>query len=189
MKFSPSRLAKSPLEYRSDTSSTEPAVETLSMLLSIETRFAFSRYRKNSQHTLGLCVLAGFFLAVNCGPGLRGEESGLYGKWLMTPRYARQSKLTPASGKLAGTIRGARLSKQSPAALVFDGKQGFVTLTDNLVDAQLPRPQLTVEAWVLVESTSEWGAFASAIQDNGEYERGWMLGHRGALFCFGLVSS
>ena len=158
------------------------------MLLSIETMFAFSRYHTKPQRTPGLCVLIGFFLAVNYGPGLRSEESGLYGTWLMAPRYARQSKLIPASGKLAGTIRGARFSKRTPDALVFDGKQGFVTLTDNLVDAQLPRPQLAVEAWVLVESTSDWGAFASAIQDNGEYERGWMLGYRGARFCFGLVS-
>ena len=159
------------------------------MLSSIETNPIFPRYRNRRQRSCWLCALATFFLAVNCASGLRGDDDGLYGKWLMTPRYARQSKLFPATGKLTGTIQGAQLSKRSPDALIFDGKQGFITLTDNLAAAQLPRPQLTAEAWVLLESTSDWGAFASAIQDNGEYERGWMLGYRGARFCFGLVSS
>ncbi|MBB73354.1 MAG: hypothetical protein CMJ75_02440, partial [Planctomycetaceae bacterium] len=159
------------------------------MLSPIENKPTFSWYRENRQPLGWLGALATFFLALNCAARLRGEDDGIYGKWIMTPRYAREGKLIPATGKLAGTIRGAQFSKQSPSALVFDGKQGFLTLADNLIEAQLPRPQLTAEAWVLVQSTSEWGAFASAIQDNGEYERGWMLGYRGARFCFGLVSS
>ena len=188
MKFSPSPVAEPLLEQRAGTTTTAPAVETLAMLSTTRIKPSLAFQGRSQWYPQWLCALAVVFLTLNCTPRVRGDE-GLFGKWLLAPRYARQSRLLPATGNLSGVIQGAQFAEQAPDALVFDGKQGFVTLTKNLASAQLPSQKLTAEAWVLVESTSEWGAFASAIQDNGEYERGWMLGYRGARFCFGLVST
>ena len=122
------------------------------------------------------------------GPPLEGAQS-LVGKWVLAPRHYSQGKLRPTAGNLTGLIDGPRFSNQSPDAIIFDGKQGLLTLAANLADASLPRQQLTAEAWVLVESPTDWGGFVSAIQDNGDYERGWLLGYRGTQFCFGIAAA
>ena len=45
---------------------------------------------------------------------------------------------------------------------------------------------MTLEAWVRVDKSLEWGGIVGALQDNGEYEKGWLLGYRGNQFCFAL---
>ena len=52
----------------------------------------------------------------------------------------------------------------------------------------LPVEALTVEAWVLIEKPTRWGGILSAIQDNGSYERGWLLGYENDQFAFALAS-
>jgi hypothetical protein len=52
----------------------------------------------------------------------------------------------------------------------------------------LPSTSITVEAWAMVEQSTNWAGFASFIQDNGSYERGWILGCLDGRFMFGLAS-
>ena len=54
--------------------------------------------------------------------------------------------------------------------------------------AGLPLEKITVEAWVKVDQTMRWGGVVSAIQDNGSYERGWLLGFENDQFNFALAS-
>ena len=43
-------------------------------------------------------------------------------------------------------------------------------------DLGLPDQQITVEAWVNLDSRPEWGGFIGFLQDNGSDEHGWSLG-------------
>ena len=52
----------------------------------------------------------------------------------------------------------------------------------------LPKEALSVEAWVRIEKPTRWGGILSAIQDNGSYERGWLLGYENQQFCFALAT-
>jgi outer membrane protein assembly factor BamB len=88
-----------------------------------------------------------------------------------------------------GTIQGAaKLDTQLPASLVLDGLDDWVIISDNLEQAALPVRAMTVESWVRIDAPKKWGAIATAMQDNGSYERGWLLGNRDAKFCFGISS-
>ena len=50
----------------------------------------------------------------------------------------------------------------------------------------MPKRDMTLEAWVRVDKAMQWGGIIGALQDNGTYEKGWLLGFRGSSFCFAL---
>ena len=52
----------------------------------------------------------------------------------------------------------------------------------------LPAEILTVEAWVQIDQPIRWGGILSAIQDNGSYERGWLLGYENDRFSFAVAT-
>jgi outer membrane protein assembly factor BamB len=79
---------------------------------------------------------------------------------------------------------------EAPRALRFgvDAARRSV-VTESLATVGLPTQALSVAVWVRMDSVEPWSAMVSAIQDNGSYERGWVLGTegKGNRFCFGLV--
>lgn len=52
----------------------------------------------------------------------------------------------------------------------------------------LPVKAMTVSAWVNTRNADSWGGFTGIVQDNGSYEKGWLLGTRGQKFSFALAS-
>lgn len=47
---------------------------------------------------------------------------------------------------------------------------------------------MTISAWVNMKSVDSWGGFTGLLQDNGSFEKGWLLGTRGQKFSFALAS-
>lgn len=78
------------------------------------------------------------------------------------------------------------------AAKLTEPKDGTApaVVHDDISIAELPTDSLSVEAWVRIDEPRPWSAMMSAIQDNGSYERGWVLGTdaTGLRFTFGVVS-
>ena len=52
----------------------------------------------------------------------------------------------------------------------------------------LPTKALTVSAWVSVRTSRQWGGILGVIQDNGDREKGWVLGYNESTFYFGLAT-
>ena len=48
--------------------------------------------------------------------------------------------------------------------------------------------QLTLAAWVAVEQPQRWGGIISHLEDNGDAERGFLLGYEDDRFCFALAT-
>ena len=71
-------------------------------------------------------------------------------------------------------------------ALEFNGQSGYLEITDSLDDAEVPAQKMTVETWVKLESNHNWGGYIGAFQDNGGYEKGWVLGNYQNTFSFAL---
>ncbi len=79
---------------------------------------------------------------------------------------------------------------EAPRALRFGtGAARRAVVTESLATIGLPTQALSVAVWVRMDRVEPWAAMVSAIQDNGAYERGWVLGTegKGNRFCFGLV--
>lgn len=104
------------------------------------------------------------------------------------PRTVPQVRNLARTGLAARPLGPLRLEQSGAAHLVrLDGSQGDLevgTLTE--VQARLPQRAISVAAWVRVDVPIEWGGVAGAAQDNGSYERGWLLGFRQRRFGFAL---
>ena len=72
-------------------------------------------------------------------------------------------------------------------SLVFDGTDTEAVIPD-VKPAQLPVRHITVEAWVLLKQGTQYGGIIGYLQDNGAYEKGWLLGYNDTRFNLALNS-
>jgi len=86
-------------------------------------------------------------------------------------------------GRLIGNGTTERIGNVE--AMVFDGNT-MVELATDPRNANLPSGRFSVEAWVRVDEAMSWGGIVGCLRDNGDDEKGWLLGFRDDKFCFGL---
>ncbi len=92
--------------------------------------------------------------------------------------------VVPANGvtfPLDAPIRGQIAS--------FNNTVGIPVRSGPAASEGLPLIQMTVSGWVNVAAADNWGGFIGCLQDNGGYERGWVLGTRAQRFSFALVAA
>ena len=75
-------------------------------------------------------------------------------------------------------------------ALIGEGMTGRGLVYPDIAASKkhLPVESFSVAAWVAIESPGEWGGVIGVLQDNGGYEKGWLLGSRRDRFAFALSS-
>jgi outer membrane protein assembly factor BamB len=119
------------------------------------------------------------------------EAEHLLGRWLFERSHVRGKVVENLAGGRAGrTISGPLLQTAGDRqALDFDGSGQGVVIADNHRDAKMPRRTISIEAWVRVDEPQQWGGIVGAIEDNGDFERGWLLGYRDSKFCFALAGA
>ncbi len=122
----------------------------------------------------------------------RDTAPALLGRWVF-----HHSQLDPArkhvqdlAGKSAATLLGkARIVPAGELeALQLDGKTSSALIAADHTKARLPTRAMTAEAWVQVDAPLDWGGIVGAAQDNGRYERGWILGYIKGNFSFALAA-
>ncbi len=100
---------------------------------------------------------------------------GLLGEW--SAAFRRES--SPAFAPLdvgAGTIFN-------------DPEDAFVAQEELRLPSSDPssgRTGFGVEGWVSVETPRRWGGVIGAVEDNGAFEKGWILGYDDSVFTFGI---
>ncbi|HJN15133.1 MAG TPA: LamG-like jellyroll fold domain-containing protein, partial [Armatimonadota bacterium] len=95
--------------------------------------------------------------------------------------------LRAAVGGVSGSIEGDVQKFRAPSSVDFAGT-GHVLLAAKGQHVELPQQELTAEAWVCLRAAGEWGGFVGYVQDNGAYEKGWVLGNRQSRFSMALSS-
>jgi len=76
-------------------------------------------------------------------------------------------------------------------AYSFNGAADYLVIADKLDGSRrgLPSKAITVETWVNLSETVDWGSMIGCIQDNGDAEKGWLLGYNKQSFYFALASA
>jgi len=125
-----------------------------------------------------LLSIAGF--AWNTSPANAGAvEDGLISYWPFNKGDIEGDKVKDILGGQHATMNGAPKVVAGPGhtgnALEFDGDD-WLLVTDDINAANLPTREMTAEVWVYTEHFIEWGGFLGAFQDNGGFEKGWVLG-------------
>ena len=100
---------------------------------------------------------------------------GLIGQWSAAFRRESAASYAPLDVG-AGTIFNdpedafvAGEELQLPSSDPASGQSGFAA-----------------EGWVSVETPRRWGGIIGAIEDNGAFEKGWLLGYDDSVFTFGI---
>ncbi len=72
--------------------------------------------------------------------------------------------------------------------VVFDGKTDYLVIHEDIAKDRtgLPTKEFSVAAWVNLRDIHQWGSITGVMQDNGGYEKGWVLGFNDTVFTFGL---
>ncbi|MEZ5302055.1 MAG: LamG-like jellyroll fold domain-containing protein [Verrucomicrobiales bacterium] len=102
--------------------------------------------------------------------------------WQFAPQHWEGKALKAAKGDLK------LVAAQEPDLYKTELKLGGEQLmwAEGVDPASLPQEKITVEAWLSLEKTQKWGGIAGFLQDNGSYERGWLLGYSDNGFTFWL---
>jgi len=111
-------------------------------------------------------------------------------QWILDPSHVSADTLGALHG-LPGKTTGPVAWIDGPDGKWYrmDGSSNhFVIYSGATSGLASPSTAITVEAWAMVSESANWAGLASFIQDNGSYERGWMLGCLDGRFMFGLAS-
>lgn len=79
----------------------------------------------------------------------------------------------------ARVVGGPKLASIGPAqALTFNGSSDWLLAAADFATAEpaLPKKEFSVAAWVVVNETLSDGGIIGFMQDNGDFEKGWLLG-------------
>lgn len=139
-----------------------------------------------------MCGCCGLLLLLAIA-GTTAAEDGLTHEWQFTAQRVQGGTVKAREGKLDATIVGpVQFSAETPRALMLKGDSSArhgLEVSSDLAAAGLPSRALTVEAWVQIEKSQPWGGIAGAFQDNGSYEKGWLLGYSGSQFFFAVATA
>jgi len=117
-------------------------------------------------------------------------DKSLVGRWVFQEPHVDDDIAKDLTGNQNAAIQGkpqvVRIGNQQAVAL--DGKTSGIVVSNKLAEAHLPKQDIAVAAWVRVDQVQRWGGLVGAIQDNGSYERGWLLGFENTRFNFALAS-
>jgi outer membrane protein assembly factor BamB len=171
------------------------AVESLA-LKSVSLETSRLRPRQTTQADVAGCAPLSALLALAiftiCGASslFAQQESGLIAHWRFAPDRRLGNEVKAVFGKPDVTFSGSAkfVADPAPARVELDGRSAELLVATDLSKALLPPKDITAEAWVRMDKADTWGGIFGALQDNGEFERGWLLGNRDSALCFGLAS-
>ena len=84
------------------------------------------------------------------------------------------------------------LTNIGPAqAMVFNGLTDWLLAAPDITGARpvLPKKEFSAAAWVFLNETQPDGGITGFLQDNGEFEKGWLLGYNQKNFVFTLSTT
>ena len=139
--------------------------------------------------------LAWAFLLSSTCMAFGGEDPDLLARWRLDRPHFRKGVFAPLAGATSATVVGpARFARSpQPPALLLDGntaQRHRLVVAKDITKAHhlLPSQAITVEAWFRIDKANEWGGIVSALQDNGNFEKGWFLGNHHSRFLFALAT-
>ena len=118
-------------------------------------------------------------------------EDGLIGYWSFDKDTVKGNTVMDIWGSQDAEMIGKLEivpGKFGEAVQLGGGAGARVRITDDIKKAELPSKEMTVELWAWDEQFIEWGGYIVAVQDNGAFEKGWLLGTRWKAFSFALSS-
>jgi len=117
------------------------------------------------------------------------EAAGEIAHWVFDQAHHTHGAFTPLKGDWnAPTLFPAFAGEPPYQALLLPPGRMEILIDPALSSSSLPKEDICVEAWVVMDTNMAWGGIFSALEDNGSHERGVLLGTRDRNFCFAVAS-
>lgn len=145
---------------------------------------------KFTKLNLGVCVFV--LLIANSSNSFGHDGPDPVAHWILSERSVVDEKIEARLGPDAKIIGKVTPSGSGVAAsLHFDGKSLGLINADHskLASGVLPKKNMTVSTWFSVEEEKEWGGIVCVCRDNGNAEKGWVVGYNQRRFYFGLATT
>jgi len=130
-------------------------------------------------------IASAAILAVLCATQLTAGDQ----TWIFTAEY-EDSKFAAETETLPARTRAELVyaPDEVGGGIVLDGFQNQFTIAAHAKDALdvLPEESFSVAAWVTIETPQQWGGIVGCIHDDGDSEKGWLLGYNGDKFTLAL---
>ena len=154
-------------------------------------RFVMNTTPKKVILSLAAVLITGLGIGIPVAAQTVVIEDGLIGYWSFDKNTVKGNTVQDIWGdqdaEMIGKIEIVQ-GKFGEAVQLEGGAGSRVQMTDDIKKAELPTEGMTVEVWVWDEQFIEWGGYIVAVQDNGPFEKGWLLGTRWKAFSFALSS-
>ncbi len=141
--------------------------------------------------SLAAVLVAGLGIGIPVAAQTVVIEDGLIGYWSFNEDTVKGNTVKDIWGtqdaEMIGKLQIVE-GKFGEAVRLEGGAGARVQITDDIKKAELPTEEMTVELWVWDEQFIEWGGYMVAVQDNGAFEKGWLIGTRWKAFSFALSS-
>lgn len=117
------------------------------------------------------------------------QEPGLVTWWSFSSDRQQGASIKAWTGPNITPSGSYRFAEEPPPGRIeLSGRDERLLISESVTEVELPKQDVTVEAWVRVDQAQQWGGIFSAIQDNGEFERGLLLGFRDNQFAFAVAT-
>ena len=115
----------------------------------------------------------------------------LVGHWVFQSPHVEGTHITGLNNKLAfDTAKPLHLEQTGPhqAAMLDAANTARLMIRKDYKQATLPTKSISAAAWVRVDQPLTWGGIVGAFNDDGSYERGWLLGYRNSRFSMAIAA-
>ena len=127
--------------------------------------------------------------ALSCAAPTEGEAAGEVAHWVFDQARYSDGAFAPLKGDWQAPSASPSFTGEPPhQALLLPPGRAIMLLDSALSSSALPKEDICVEAWVVMDTNVAWGGIFSAMEDNGSHERGVLLGTRNRNFCFAIAS-
>jgi len=111
--------------------------------------------------------------------------------WMFSSEFLDDQTFRPESGVLSAVLPGeVRLFEEAGIPyLELNGSDNAMVVTDKINQAGLPVKSITVEALVRMRKHQTYSGIFGAFQDNGNFERGWVIGLDDERYFMALTSA
>ncbi|WP_020471173.1 outer membrane protein assembly factor BamB family protein [Zavarzinella formosa] len=117
-------------------------------------------------------------------------QEAILHQWEFTASQHKDNVFQAKAGGLSAKLTGpVEFAKEAPNSLIFPGlakSRHQLEVSDSIAKVNLPTKAITAEAWVRIDRPQQWGGLVGAFQDNGPYEKGWLLGFENNQFFFAV---
>ncbi|MDA7527862.1 PQQ-binding-like beta-propeller repeat protein [Planctomicrobium sp.] len=117
------------------------------------------------------------------------EDKRLIGHWAFQKSSTSQQTIKALQGNNLSLSIAPNFSRSGDyEVLELDGAKQSIMVSPEFKKTLHPKKSFTAETWVRVDQVQNWGSMIGIIQDNGSFERGWLLGYKKNRFCVAVSS-